>query len=50
MTGGTSRAGTSYPSGAPELTPVLVGFVLIDLWFYVLYLYLTLSNNSTHKS
>jgi hypothetical protein len=25
MTGGTSEAGTAYPSGAPEITPVLSG-------------------------
>ena len=24
-------AGTIYPSGAPEITPILVGFVLCDL-------------------
>ena len=31
-TGGTSGAGTDYPSGAPEFTPVfLVGFALLDL-------------------
>jgi hypothetical protein len=27
-TDATSGAGTTYPSGAPEFTPVLVGFVL----------------------
>jgi hypothetical protein len=27
----TSGAGNAYLSGAPEFTPVLVGFVLIDL-------------------
>jgi len=26
-----SRAGTVYPSGAPEFTPILVRFVLLDL-------------------
>jgi hypothetical protein len=26
-----SEAGTSYPSGAPEFTPVLVGSVLLNL-------------------
>ena len=33
--GATSRAGTAYPSGAPEFTPVSVGFVfvLLDLYF-----------------
>jgi len=30
--GATSGAGTAYPSGASEFTPVfLVGFVLLDL-------------------
>jgi len=27
----TRGAGTVYPSGAHEFTPVLVGFVLLDL-------------------
>jgi hypothetical protein len=27
----SSGVGTAYPSGAPEFTPVLVGFVLLDL-------------------
>jgi len=27
----TNGTGTTYPSGAPEFTPVLVGFVLLDL-------------------
>jgi hypothetical protein len=31
-TGTTSGAGTAYPSGAPESTPVLVGLVLLDLY------------------
>ena len=26
-----SRAGIAYPSGAAEFTPVLVGFVVLDL-------------------
>ena len=30
-TGGTSEAGVAYPSGAPELTLVFVGFVLLQL-------------------
>ena len=35
-TGATSRTGTAYPCGAPALTPrFLVGFVLLDLQFYV---------------
>ena len=29
--GATSGAGTAYPSGAPEFTPVLEGLVLLDL-------------------
>ena len=27
----TSEEGTAYPSGAPQFTPVLVGFVLLYL-------------------
>ena len=34
-TGATSGAGTAYPSEAPKFTPVLVGFVLLDLLLYV---------------
>ena len=34
-TGATSGAETANPSEAPEFTPVLVGFVLLDLLFYV---------------
>jgi hypothetical protein len=31
-----SGAGTAYPSGGPEFTPrILVGFGLLDLWFYI---------------
>jgi hypothetical protein len=30
-TGDTCGAGTANPSGAPELTPVLVAFMLLDL-------------------
>ena len=33
--GATSETGTAYSSGAPELTPFLVGWVLLDLQFYV---------------
>ena len=33
--GVTSGAGTAYPSGAPEFTRFLVGFVLLDLQSYV---------------
>ena len=29
--GATRGAGTAYPSGTPEFTPVLLGFVLLDL-------------------
>ena len=29
--GATSGAGTAYPFGAPEFTPVLEGFVLLEL-------------------
>jgi hypothetical protein len=36
MTGATSRAGTAYPSGASEFTPVIWGFVLLDLQFFVI--------------
>ena len=31
FTGATSGAGVTYPSGAPELTLVFVGFVLFQL-------------------
>ena len=31
----TNIVGTAYPSGASEFTPVLVGFMLLDLQFYV---------------
>jgi hypothetical protein len=31
----TSGAETANPSGAPKFIPVLVGFALLDLWFYV---------------
>jgi len=31
MMGVTSGEGTAYPSGAPEFTPFLVGFMLLDL-------------------
>jgi hypothetical protein len=36
-TDATSGTGTTYPSRAPEFTPprFLVGFVLLDLKFYV---------------
>jgi len=27
----TNGAGTAYPSGTPEFTPILVEFVLLDL-------------------
>ena len=38
MTGVTSGAGTAYPSGAPEFTPVLVGFVFTrSLVLYVFF-------------
>jgi len=30
-TGATCGTGTAYPSRAPELTPVLMGFMLFDL-------------------
>ena len=30
-TGATSGAGVAYPSGAPELTLVFLGFVLLQL-------------------
>ena len=33
-TADTSRAGVAYPSGAPELTLVFVGFVLLSFSFY----------------
>ena len=38
--GVTSGAGTAYPSGAPDFTPVLVGFVIFDLWFHMHVLYI----------
>jgi len=34
-TGATSGAGTAYPSGAHEFTPVLVEIVWLDLYFSV---------------
>ena len=34
-TGATIEAGTTHSSGALEFTPILVGFVLLDLLFYV---------------
>ena len=35
MTGTTNGAGSVCPSGGSGLTPVLSGFVLLDLWFSV---------------
>ena len=31
IVGATSEVGTAYPSGVHEITPVLVGLVLLDL-------------------
>jgi hypothetical protein len=39
--GAISGAGISYPSGPAKLPPVLSGFVLLDLLFYV-YVFLDL--------
>ena len=35
MTGATGGAGTAYPSEAPDFTPFLVEFVLLNFLFYV---------------
>jgi hypothetical protein len=37
MTDATSETGIGYPSGEPECTPLLFGFMLLDLLFSAQY-------------